>query len=406
MAATLAACGSNTGRGGDKGGPMLSHWYHQYGEQGVEQAVRRYAASYPKANVQVQWRPGDYDRTTATALLTDDGPDVFETDGPTIDQIQAGQVADLTDAVRGAEADFDPVVLAQKTHNGRVYAIPQTIDMQLLYYRPSLLARANLAPPATLDQLVTAARTLTTPEVKGLFLGNDGGAGALGATPLYAAGLSLVTPDGQVGFDDPAAAAAAAKLHTLYADGSLLLGAPSDWSAPAAFTQGLTAMQWSGLWALPAITAALGGDVGVLPFPSDGPHGRPAVPVGAYACAVSTRTKAPDLARDYARWLWVDRVDYQSEFASAFGLHIPARRSLAAKSDRLRAGPAGPITQDAVRFTAEHGYALPLLWTSPARTALQDALTRIIQGGADPVAEMGAAVRTARSELVRVRAKN
>src|SRR5581483_7864125 len=224
-AAALAACGANTGRGGTGppgSGPQLSHWYHQYGEAGVEQAVRRYAAGYPRARVQVQWRPGDYDRTTATALLTDTGPDVFETDGPTIDQIRAGQVADLTDAVRDAEADFDPVVLAQKTYDGRVYAIPQAIDMQLLYYRPSMLARATLTPPTTLDTLVAAARALTTPEVKGLFVGNDGGAGALGATPLYAAGLSLVTPDGQVGFDDPSAAAAAAKLRTLYANGSLL----------------------------------------------------------------------------------------------------------------------------------------------------------------------------------------
>ena len=100
VGAVLAACGSETGRGGGAAElPELSQWYHQYGERGVEQAVRRYAREYRKAQVDVQWRPGDYDQLTATALLGDAGPDVFETGGPTIDQIQAGQVVDLTDAI-------------------------------------------------------------------------------------------------------------------------------------------------------------------------------------------------------------------------------------------------------------------------------------------------------------------
>src|SRR6202008_4494238 len=138
-------------------------------------------------------------------------------------------------------------VLTPKTYDGRVWGIPQVIDTQLLYYRKSLLKDAGVEPPATLDALVDAARKLTSGKVKGLFLGNDGGAGVLGGTPLYAAGFPLVTEDGQVGFDDPAAARTLGKLHRLYADKSLLLGAPADWSDPSAFLQGLTAMQGTGL---------------------------------------------------------------------------------------------------------------------------------------------------------------
>ncbi len=43
--------------------PTLSQWYHGYGEEGVEDAVRRFAADYPDANVEVQWFPADYDTT-------------------------------------------------------------------------------------------------------------------------------------------------------------------------------------------------------------------------------------------------------------------------------------------------------------------------------------------------------
>jgi multiple sugar transport system substrate-binding protein len=398
-AGALAACGSDTGRGGGGSGAALSQWYHQYGEPGTQQAVQRYAAAYKKAHVTVQWRPGNYDQQTAAALLTDSGPDVFEVNGPTLDQIQAGQVVDLTDLLDGVKDDFNPAVLTPKTYEGRIYGIPQVIDMQLLYYRKSLLKAAGVQPPATLDALVDAARTLTTSKVKGLFLGNDGGAGVLGGTPLYAAGLQLVTEEGKAGFDDPAAARTLGKLRRLYADKSLLLGAPADWSDPSALLQGLTAMQWCGLWALPQIKQQLGDDFGVLPFPADGGQGRPTVPVGAFGAAVSARSRHREAAREYVKWLWVERADYQEDFALSYGFHIPARISLAKKATQLHSGPAA----DAVRLATEHGYAQPLLWTPAAQTAYQDALSRIIKGGADPENELRAVVRKVSGELDRVK---
>ncbi|MBZ4019090.1 ABC transporter substrate-binding protein [Streptomyces purpurogeneiscleroticus] len=405
LTGALAACGSNTGRSGGGSGPELSQWYHQYGEPGTEQAVKRYADAYDKAQVTVQWRPGDYDRQTAAALLTDSGPDVFEVNGPTLDQIRGGQVVDLTSAVEPVKDDFNQAVLAPKIWQDKIWSIPQVIDMQLLYYRKSLLKDAGVRPPRTLDELVDAARELTAKgkknKVKGLFLGNDGGAGALGGTPLYAAGLSIVTEDGKVGFDDPAAARTLGKIHELYADKSLLLGAPTDWSDPDALTQGLTAMQWSGLWALPEVKKALGDDFGVLPFPKDGSGGKNAVPVGAYGSAVSARSKHKREAVTFAKWLWIDRTDYQRDFALSYGFHIPARLSLAEKAKELRAGAAA----DAVAYATDLGYAEPLLWTTAAKTAYQDAVSRIIKDGANPETELKTVVRKTEAELDRVKKK-
>ncbi|MFD3421249.1 ABC transporter substrate-binding protein [Streptomyces decoyicus] len=402
VAAGLAtACGSNTGRGGGGSGPEISQWYHQYGESGTEQAVKRYAAAYKKAGVRVQWRPGDYDRQTAAALLTDSGPDVFEVNGPLLDQIQGGQVVDLTAEVEPVKDDFHQAVLAPKIWQDKIWGIPQAVDMQVLYYRKSLLKKAGVRPPRTLDELVDGAKKLSDKKTKGLFLGNDGGVGVLGGTPLFAAGLSLIGEDGKAGFDDPAAARALGKIRQLYADKSLLLGAPTDWSDPAAFIQGLTAMQWSGLWALPQIKKALGDDFGVLPFPKDGSGGKPSVPVGAYGSAVSARSKRRSEAKAFAKWLWVDRTDFQQDFALSYGFHIPARISLAKKAEQLRSGPAA----DAVRYATDHGYAEPLLWTTADRTAYQDALSRIIKDGANPESELKTVVRKVNAELQRVRKK-
>ncbi len=234
----LAACGSNTGRepaatGGASGGgsgATINQWYHQYGEAGTQQAVEKYAAAYKDATVKVSWKPGDYDQSTAASLLTDAGPDVFEYgNGPTIDMIKGGQVVDLTDLIGDTKSDFNPSILERMTYDGKTYAIPQVVDMQLLVYRKSMLDKAGVTPPQTIDELIAAAKKLTQGNVKGLFLGNDGGAGLMGGPMLWSAGLDYLTKDNQFGFDDPRAATALGKLREMWDAKVLLLGAPKDW---------------------------------------------------------------------------------------------------------------------------------------------------------------------------------
>ena len=96
------------GRRGAK--PKLAQWYHEYGEDGVQEAVKRYAKAYDKADVTVKWNPGDYDKLVSAALLTANVPDVFEYgNGPTLDMIKAGQVLDLDrDARRSQGAVLRP----------------------------------------------------------------------------------------------------------------------------------------------------------------------------------------------------------------------------------------------------------------------------------------------------------
>ncbi|MEU4195085.1 sugar ABC transporter substrate-binding protein [Kribbella sp. NPDC026611] len=402
-AMAVAGCGSNSGRtssgGGDK--PTLQQWYHQYGEAGTQQAVERYAKAYPDATVAVQWSPGDYDKKASTALLTNQGPDVFEyANGPTIDMIKAGQVVELTDLMGDAKADFNPALIERMSYQGKLYGIPQVVDMQLLVYRKSLLSAAGVQPPQTVDDLIAAAKKLTTGKMKGLFVGNDSGVGVIGGPALWAAGLDYLTPDNQFGFDDPKAFESLAKLRELFAAKVLLLGAPTDWSDPAAFTQGLTAMQFTGLWTLPVIEKALKDDFGVLPWPKlNATTGKPSVPIGAYAACVNAKSKNVDAAKKFVKWLWVDQTDDQLDFAQSYGFHLPARQSLAAKADRLKSGPAA----DAVKLLTENGHAQnPILWSPKASTAYSDALGRIIRNGADPATEIKKVRQVTEAELKRI----
>ncbi|TWP51589.1 sugar ABC transporter substrate-binding protein [Lentzea tibetensis] len=391
----LAACGSNTGRGN---GQALRQWYHAYGEPGVQQAVERYAKSYDKVPVEVQWNPGDYESKLATSLLSGTGPDVFESTLQ-ISAVRSNQIVALDDVISSARDDFTATILAGHTVDGKVYGVPQAVDMQMLFYRKSMFAAAGLQPPSTVDELVEAARKLTSGGVKGLFAGNDGGAAVLGGPALWSAGLDYVTPEHQVGFDDPLAAQAIGKLRDLYSSGALLLGAVKDWAEPDAFTQGLVAMQWTGLWTVPAVQKALGDDFGVLPWPRLNDAGRPSVPVGAFGAMVNAKSSRIDEAKEFVRWLWVERADYQEDFNLSYGFHIPPRASLAAKAAKLQSGQAA----DAVKFVRDNAKSSnPPDWTSAMRTSYTDAVSRVIRDGAPADAELRTAVSKVRDELKRI----
>ncbi len=415
VGALVTACGSNPGRGvappstaysagpppAAKAKATLQQWYHAYSEEGVEDAVRLYASRYPNARVSVQWNPGDYDAKIASALGSGAAvPDVFEAQ-PRIDWVRQNRIVPLDDVITSARADFSPAVLAAHTIDGRIYGIPQAIDTQVLFYRKSLLQAAGVAPPQSVDELIDAAGKLSKDGVKGIFAGNDAGVAALTGPMLWSAGLDYLKPGNhEVGFDDPRAATALSKLHTLNANGSLLLGAPADWQDPAALVDGLCAMQWTPLANLPKIQSAFGDDFGVLPFPRLDPGGAPSVPVSASGAMVNARSAHVTEAKTFTKWLWVDNTNDQLEFATKFGFHVPARHSLIDRAASLAAGPAA----DAARFVKENAKTLRggPQWTPQADAALSAAVGRIVREGADAVAQTRTAVDVAKSELGRL----
>jgi multiple sugar transport system substrate-binding protein len=347
----------------------------------------------------VQWNPGDYDSKLATALQNGAVPDVFEAQVK-IDWVRQNQVVPLDDLINPVKGDFTPSVLAAHTVEGKVYGIPQATDTQVIYFRKSLLQAAGVAPPQTVNELIDAAGKLTTDRVKGLFVGNDGGVGAITGPLLWSAGLDYLSTDNRsVGFDNPRAATAFSKLRTLNTSGSLLLGAPADWPDPAAFITGAVAMQWTGLSAMPKIQAALPDDFGVLPFPKLDGRGRPSVPIRAYGAMINAKSANVGAAMHFIKWLWIDQTDDQLEFDTKLGLHIPVRASLLDRADILKSGPAA----DAARYVKENGHLVGgPVWTAQADAALSGAVTKIAKEGADPVATTRNAVDTAKAELKRL----
>lgn len=395
-AGSLAAACGNNGATGSGHGPTISQWYHEYGEKGTEQAAKKFASAYQQANVEVNWVVStQYNNKVATALLGNSAPDCFE-DQLTADMVKGKQLVDLSDLIAGVKSDFHPADLALGTVDGKVYGIPMIEDMQMLYYRKSLLRAAGLEPPTSFAELLDASKKLTTGKRKGLFVGNNGGVDVLGGPALYSAGLSYVTPDHKVGFDSPRATTALKQLHALHASGSLLLGAPTDWSDPGSFVNELCAMQWTGLWNLPAIEAKFGDDFGVLPYPALDAHGKPAVPIGDWLAMVSAKSKNVDAAKKFIKWLWVDQTKYQAEWATGFGFHLPVRKSIARSATKLKSG----VAADAVSLSKQYAFpASPPDWTPKMSSAYTDVLTSVILEGKDPAGQLESLVNTVQAQL-------
>ena len=400
VAAGALAVSPRFGRAQEK--IRLTQWYHQYGEEGTQQAAQRYAEEYstvnPNVEVEMVWVPGDYEATALpAALLSNEGPDVFE-GHPDVAMVRAGQIVPLDDLFTPEiRADFHPNNLAVNTIDDKIYAIKMIDDMGLLYYRRSMLEEAGVQPPTTMEELIAAAQELDTGRVKGLFLGNDGGISALIHIAPWSAGSDFIV-NNEVVFNNERTAAAYDAVRRLNETGALLVGAPTDWWDPSAFTQGLAAMQWTGLWAMPGIREGVGDDFGVVPWPAFDAQGTPTTFWAGWSTMVNAKSQHIEEAKQFAKWLWIDNVENQRDWSLSYGFHVPPRKSAAAEAEPLQSGPAA----EAVQILNQYGKILVPQWTDAMDRALTDALSNIVKNGAPAADEVARAAQVCQEDLRRV----
>lgn len=375
----LAACGSNNGRGGGSGsGTNLVQMFHAYGEAGTEQAIKRYAKAYKEANVTTQWiTSADFESKLFSALLTDNAPDLFEFH-PQIQMVRSGQVSDLTDIIDPVKDDFNPADIKSHTVDGKIYGVRMIDDPQFFFYRKSMLEKAKVEVPTTLDELMEAADKLTTGKVKGLYMGND--LHSVNDTLIWSAGAQHLDDKNQIAYHTDGVVEGLKKMRTLFTSGNLLLGAPTESWDPSSFNQGLCAIQFCGMWAMPAIQDALGDDWGVFPFPKVTDNGKQSVYNGGWSMFVNAKGKNVDAAKEYVKWLWIDQKEYQEDWATSYGFHIPPRASLAKEATKLKSGNAA----EGVRLFNEFGHFDNIGWTQAMRTAFEDVFANCVRKNMDP----------------------
>ncbi|HLG77573.1 MAG TPA: sugar ABC transporter substrate-binding protein, partial [Ktedonobacteraceae bacterium] len=380
-AALLAGCGEATSSGSTQK-ITLNHWYSAAGEAGTKEAVLRYAADYSKAHpnveVKVTWIPGDYTTKLNAALLSPNPPDIFELGpGPTVDGVKAGLYASLDDLFTPeVKAGFHPQDISIDTVNGHIYGLKDLEDFTVLYYRKSLLQKAGVKPPTTLDELITASKALTTGKMKGLYLGNDLGNFQMALMLPWSAGAGYLTADNSApAFNTPEVANAFLKARKLYQSGTLLNGAPTDWYDPGAFTSELCAMQFTGLWAYPTIAKAFGDDIEVLPWPASSENGKPAIWWAGWSQLISAKSKHIAEAKAYIKSLWIDNNSVQKDWNTAYGFHVPPRLDVVKSADTLKSGPPA----EAADFLSKYGQFQGPYWNGAMGTAYGNAYSNVVQ---------------------------
>lgn len=393
-AGALAACGSNNGRGGGSGsGKNLTQYFHAYGEAGVEQAVKKYAGAYDKANVSTQWITGNtFETKLFAALLTKNAPDIFEFH-PQIQLVKSGQVADLTDIIDPVKSDFNPADITSHTVDGKIYGVRMIDDPQFFFYRKSMLEKAKVDVPTTLDELIEAAAKLTTSKVKGLFMGND--LTTIQHPLIWSAGADTLNEKNEIAYHTDAVAEGLTKLHGLFKSGHLLLDAPADFWDPSAIDQGLCAIQWCGMWAMPVMQKALGDDLGIFPFPKVGDSGKESVYNGGWSMFVNAKGKNVEAAKEYVKWLWIDQKKYQEDFATSYGFHIPPRSSLAADATKLKSG----LPAEGVKLFNDFGHFDNIGWTQAMIVAFNDVMANAVRKNQNPQAALDACDKKVNVEL-------
>jgi multiple sugar transport system substrate-binding protein len=309
--------------------------------------------------------------------------------------LKAGQVAPLDELyTEDIRKDFHPRDLAANSADGHIYGVTMIDDTGLLYCRRSMLEAAGVKPPTTMDELIQAAKRLTTRNTKGLFVGNDGGVAALMHLVPWSAGSDFLV-DNKIVFDNPRTVAAYEKIVELNASGALLIGAPTDWLDFNAFTEGMCAMQWTGLWAYPDIKQRLGDDVVAVAWPAFDAAGSPATFSGGWSAMVNARSRQLAEAKRYVQWQWIQSAHIQKDWCVGYGFHIPPRRSVEADTEAFKSG----IPAVAAANFEKYGRILPPAWSNAMTTALSDALANILKKNRPAAAEVSAAAAKCSQEL-------
>lgn len=178
IALLLAVVAYAASRGGDQAAEIPPNrkevlFWHFWGgadRKTVEAIVRRFNESQDEHFVRAVAMPGNnLDLKFFLAVAGGDPPDLLNIDDPVIaDWGARGAIQPLdafapADEVKQAEEWLFPAARRLATYDGRLYALPNGLDIRALYYHQGLLEEYGLQPPQTIAELDQIEATIAPP---------------------------------------------------------------------------------------------------------------------------------------------------------------------------------------------------------------------------------------------------
>jgi len=115
----------------------------------------RFEKKYPNVKVKTSGFPyGQYNVKMITAMSAElSEPDAMVAHAEFADSfISAGGVADLTEYVKPIKYDYPASLWPTVTRDGRIYAIPESIDFVTFFYRKDIFDKYGISVPRTLEE--------------------------------------------------------------------------------------------------------------------------------------------------------------------------------------------------------------------------------------------------------------
>jgi len=328
--------------------------------------------------------------------------DVFDYWYPTVGALASQEIVlDLTDVIEDDPeidaADFIPSIYDVYTlYEGRRYGIPYDGDTHVLFYNTEIFERNGLSAPATWDDFLNAARTISEAEsadgIYGCALQGFQAPIIIGssyANRLAGFGGRFLDQEGRPALDAEAATQAAqAMLDVAPFALPTPLETGFDQALPA-FLGGQIAMMefWTDLGVYAeGPDSQVKGKWGVAQMPTGGANTTHIAPLNAGFCfAVSAGSPNPDLARAFIEY--ATSPQYHLKLLTTTGSGIDPTRISALESPEYRA--FAPKVQQAAAAALNGAFAWPTIPQSPdLMQALADELALMLNGEKDAATAM------------------
>lgn len=329
----LAGCGSSGGKtnsqNGDAasgdGGNVTIQWWDSMTSEATQGALTKiiadYEASHP--NVKIERTFVSFADIKNKLLLSSAGnqmPDIVWLDNPDHQAFAAaGILADITKEVTewGQADNYFEGPWSSTMYEGKNYGVPIGSNNLALYYNVDMLKAANVEPPKTWDELLEAAKKLTTKDVYGFSMtAVKTEEGTFQFLPLmYQAGSDITN------FNSDGTIEAATLLHNMisnnYMSKEVLNQKQSD--TVVQFSTGKVAMMINGTWQIPLLRkeGKVNWDVVELPVNKQG-----GTILGGENWAITAASKHKDIAFDIIKF--ANEPENLKSFLQAAG-RLPSR---------------------------------------------------------------------------------
>lgn len=333
----LCVTATSMGSAGSSKGPVTITFWQQKFEDYQQAWFKHYVEAFNKSQSKVVVKyyvvPSDvWVQKLKAAQAAGQQPDVATTNYGNINSgVADGEFAQLDGLMPASDfADIKSNVKPFVTIKGKHYAYPMLVEPStVLYYRKDLVKAAGLdpsKPPTTWAQLITWAKKLTTPKVKGMTIAStapDLGWSSWGLQ-YNACGHLPVSPDWSKGWaTSPCYDKLLQFYKTLY-QGGLIPQTPKVGYADATpYGNGEVAMMACGSWAIGQLKQyfpKMIAKTAVAEFPSwDGNPKRPTATLGGWTLTLDSKSRNKQAAASFIHYLLAGDPKIMASFFQASG---------------------------------------------------------------------------------------